>query len=70
MSDVLVLGGGIVGLLSALELTKRDLNVTVIDGGPPPASWAGGGILSPLFAWRHSSFLNRLTHDGVSRYQA
>lgn len=70
MSDVLILGGGIVGLLSALELTKRDLSVTVIDGGPPPASWAGGGILSPLFAWRHSSFLNQLTHDGVSRYQS
>lgn len=69
MSDVLILGGGIVGLLSALELTQRGRKVTIVDGGSPPASWAGGGILSPLHAWRCSRFLNQLTVDGVARYR-
>lgn len=69
MSDVLVLGGGIVALLSALELTERGASVTIVEGDQPPASWAGGGILSPLYAWRHSSLLNQLTFDGVDRYR-
>lgn len=72
MADVLVVGGGIVGLLSALNLSDRGLSVTVIDAGGhrPPASWAGGGILSPLFAWRYPDAMNRLTHDATARYRA
>jgi len=72
MADVLVVGGGIVGLLSALDLSDRGLDVTVIDvaGSRPPASWAGGGILSPLFAWRYPDPMNRLTHDASARYRA
>lgn len=71
MADVLVVGGGIVGLLSALNLSDRGLSVTVIDAGGerPPASWAGGGILSPLFAWRYPDAMNRLTHDATARYR-
>ncbi|MCG8438369.1 MAG: FAD-dependent oxidoreductase [Pseudomonadales bacterium] len=70
MADVLVIGGGIVGLLSALELTARQFSVTLIDApdAVKPASWAGGGILSPLYAWRYSSAMNRLTVDAPSRY--
>ncbi|EKF74496.1 oxidoreductase [Alcanivorax hongdengensis A-11-3] len=69
MSDVLIVGGGIVGLLSALELTERGRQVTLVDDGQPwPASWAGGGILSPLHAWRYPQAMNRLTFDAVSRY--
>ncbi|MEA3251896.1 MAG: FAD-dependent oxidoreductase [Pseudomonadota bacterium] len=72
MADVLVVGGGIVGLLSALNLSDRGLSVTVIDAGGqrPPASWAGGGILSPLFAWRYPDPMNRLSHDATARYRA
>ncbi len=71
MADVLVVGGGIVGLLSALNLSDRGLSVTVVDAGGrrPPASWAGGGILSPLFAWRYPDAMNRLTHDAPARYR-
>ncbi|HCM67096.1 MAG TPA: oxidoreductase, partial [Alcanivorax sp.] len=72
MADVLVVGGGIVGLLSALNLSDRGLSVTVIDAGGqrPPASWAGGGILSPLFAWRYPDPMNRLSQDATARYRA
>tara|TARA_R110001606_G_scaffold84694_3_gene192436 strand:- start:7708 stop:8781 length:1074 start_codon:yes stop_codon:yes gene_type:complete len=71
MADVLIAGAGIVGLLSAFELTKRGRRVTVIDAPAlyPPASWAGGGILSPLFAWRYADPMNRLTVDAPARYR-
>ena len=70
MSDVLVLGGGIVGLLSALALTERKLKVTVLDASEtiPPASWAGGGILSALYPWRYSDALTRLSIQGPEYY--
>lgn len=72
MADVLIVGAGIVGLLSALELADRGAEVTVVDAGSelPPASWAGGGILSPLYAWRYPDAMNRLTVDAPARYRA
>ncbi|WP_133492845.1 FAD-binding oxidoreductase [Alcanivorax sp. 24] len=71
MADLLVVGGGIVGLLSALEFTDRGCRVTVIDAPVrfPPASWAGGGILSPLYAWRYPDAMNLLTVDAPERYR-
>jgi glycine oxidase len=49
MSDLLVIGGGVVGLSIAYEASRRGRNVTVIDAGQPgrEASWAGAGILPP-----------------------
>lgn len=71
MSDVLVVGGGIIGLLGALELTRRGRKVTIVDAATqcPPASWAGGGILSPLYAWRYPDAMTRLSVDAFPRYQ-
>ncbi|MBL7252271.1 NAD(P)/FAD-dependent oxidoreductase [Alloalcanivorax marinus] len=71
MADVLIIGGGIVGLLSALSHTDRGRRVTLVDApaSHPPASWAGGGILAPLFAWRYPDAMNRLTADGPARYR-
>jgi glycine oxidase len=47
--DVLILGGGVIGLTAALFLTRAGASVTVIDRGEPgrESSWAGAGILSP-----------------------
>lgn len=46
--DVAIAGGGLIGLASALELSKRGLSVTVIDADEPgQASWAAAGILGP-----------------------
>lgn len=71
MADVVVAGGGIVGMLCALELTRRGAQVTLLDDGDysPPASSAAGGILSPLFPWRYSSAVNRLCRDALPAYQ-
>ena len=49
MSDLLVIGGGVVGLSIAYEAAGRGRRVRVIDSGQPgrEASWAGAGILPP-----------------------
>jgi len=69
-ADITIVGGGILGLLGALELVQRGLSVTIVDDAARrPASWAGGGILSPLYGWRYSGAMNRLARDAVPRYQ-
>jgi len=49
MVDLLIVGGGVVGLSLAYETAAAGLSVRVIDRGPPgrEASWAGAGILPP-----------------------
>lgn len=47
--DVLVLGGGVVGLTTAYRLARDGVRVEVIDKGEfgSEASWAGAGIIPP-----------------------
>lgn len=49
VSDVLVVGGGVIGLSIAYFLSKQGATVTVLDQGQPgqEASWAGAGMLPP-----------------------
>ncbi|MGD9858115.1 MAG: glycine oxidase ThiO [Planctomycetaceae bacterium] len=49
MQDVVIIGGGVIGLSTAYELAGRGLTVTVLDAQQPgsEASWAGAGILPP-----------------------
>ncbi|MFC0337909.1 glycine oxidase [Kushneria avicenniae] len=55
-SDVIVVGGGINGMMSALKLIQQGFRVTLVERGrcAREASWAGGGILIPLYPWRYS----------------
>ncbi len=49
--DVIVIGGGVIGLATALDLLKSGMRVSLLERnriGRGGASWAGGGILSPL----------------------
>lgn len=61
---VLVIGGGVIGLLSAYQLADAGLEVQVLDQGDVgrEASWAGGGIVSPLYPWRYSPAVTALAH--------
>ena len=47
--DVLILGGGVVGLTAAYFLARAGARVDVLDKGDlgQESSWAGAGILSP-----------------------
>ncbi len=49
MCDVLVVGGGVIGLSTAFELAGKGLSVRVLDQGQPghESSWAGAGMLIP-----------------------
>lgn len=49
MHDVMIIGGGVIGLSLAWDLAKRGCSVHVIDRGEPgrEASWAGAGIVPP-----------------------
>jgi glycine oxidase len=52
MPECLIVGGGVIGLSLAYELSQTDFRVSVIDRGPigKVASWAGAGILPPANA--------------------
>lgn len=62
MKDVVIVGGGIMGLLSARELLAAGSSVLLIDQQQcgREASWAGGGIISPLYPWRYNDAITAL----------
>ena len=49
-SDIIIIGAGIVGVSTALELQKKGLSVTLIDKSGPAegASYGNGGVLASL----------------------
>lgn len=68
--DFLIVGGGIIGLSSALELAQRGASVTVLERGVcgGESSWAGGGILSPLLPWDYPAAVTDLTQLSCQLY--
>lgn len=70
MSDVLVIGAGIMGLMTARELARAGCRVTLLERTQPgrEASWAGGGIVSPLYPWRYSPAVTALARQARRAY--
>ena len=69
-SDYLIIGGGVIGCTTALELAKSGASVTLLEQGQIGAesSWAGGGILSPLLPWDYTEPVTELTQWSTSLY--
>ncbi|MGA7982678.1 MAG: glycine oxidase ThiO [Chromatiaceae bacterium] len=70
MSHFLVVGGGIIGLLTARELVGAGADVTLVEMGETgrESSWAGGGIISPLYPWHYAESVNRLASWSQREY--
>jgi glycine oxidase len=71
-TDITLIGGGVIGLLTARELYNAGATVTVIDKGQMgnESSWAGGGILLPLYPWRQDQAITQLVTQSLGLYSA
>ncbi len=72
MSDIVIIGAGAVGCLTAMEFARRGAQVTLVERAEigQEASWAGGGILFPLLPWNYREEVNRLALAGAAAYPA
>lgn len=70
MSDYLIIGAGVIGMLTARELAQSGASVTLVEMNncAQEASWAGGGIVSPLYPWRYSDPVTALATWSQSSY--
>lgn len=68
--DITIIGGGIIGLLTARELIKAGATVAIIEKNElgRESSWAGGGILLPLYPWRQADAITRLVIQSLKLY--
>jgi glycine oxidase len=62
--QVVIVGGGVIGLLTAYNLASEVCSVVLLDRSNlgQESSWAGGGIVSPLYPWRYSPAVTALAH--------
>ncbi len=70
MSDFLIIGGGVIGMMLTRELAQSGAEVTIVDrkACAKEASWAGGGIVSPLYPWRYPDAVTQLATWSQSSY--
>ncbi len=71
MSDCLIIGGGVIGMMSARALAMSGATVTLIEQRAcgKESSWAGGGIISPLYPWMYSDMVNDLSMASQAVYE-
>lgn len=68
--DVIIIGGGVIGMLTARELHAAGARVSILERQAPgkESSWAGGGILSPLNPWQVPEAIARLCRWSQAAY--
>lgn len=68
--DITIIGGGIIGLLTAREFCLAGATVMIIEKNllGQESSWAGGGILLPLYPWRQANAITRLVIQSLKLY--
>ncbi len=67
---IAIIGSGISGMMTAWMLAGRGCDITLFDKQQPgqESSWAGGGIVSPLYPWRYADAVTRLAHASQAVY--
>lgn len=70
--DVVVVGAGVMGLMTARELALAGRRVALLERRRvgAEASWAGGGIVSPLYPWRYPPAVTALARLAQGAYPA
>ncbi|PXX94782.1 glycine oxidase ThiO [Halomonas sp. LBP4] len=70
MTDFVIIGGGVIGMMTAWQLAEAGHSVALVERGQcgREASWAGGGIISPLYPWRYSEPISQLARWSEGRY--
>ena len=71
-SDIVIAGGGIIGLYNAYLLAQHGIKITLIDKSDfgKESTWAAGGILTPLLPWDYQEDILFLTHDASNSYKS
>lgn len=71
---IVIVGGGIVGCMTAMALVGRGCEVTIVERNEiasqtsGESSWAGGGIIFPLLPWLYADAVNALTLNSAQTY--
>jgi glycine oxidase len=66
----IIIGGGIIGLFTARRLHQAGYSVEIFEKAScgRAASWAGGGILSPLYPWRAPKAVWQMAAESLRVY--
>jgi len=69
-TDYIIIGGGIIGMMTARELALQGASVAIFERNTlgMETSWAAGGILSSMRPWAESSCLLALSEQGKALY--
>jgi len=69
---VVVIGGGVIGCLTALYLHRLGASPLILEKGQTgqQSSWAGAGILCPIHPWLYPDGFTHLIDDSLARYPA
>lgn len=68
--EVVIIGAGVIGLSTALKLLEKGARVTLLEREHVgcESSWAGAGILSPIYPWDYSEAVTRLTQYSAKQF--
>lgn len=69
-ADVAIVGGGVIGLLTAREFSLAGARTVLIERNTvgQEASWAGGGILFPIYPWKNPETIISLCLKSLEIY--